>query len=338
MELVSKSSAGEPANGDCWSVDVSADGRWVVFASDATNLTAGGAGGIFIHDRQAEITERIGSGNRPVISADGHFIVFDAFVDNYWEVFLYDQQTHRTEQVSRPLDHGATDGDSVMAQISADGRWVAFWSWASNLVSGDDGVCDNTGHNASCGDVFLYNREGGQLQRVPVSEGYGEGMVFYHLSLSGDGRWLTFKDSIYDRLTGQVTPLCAGDLGCFEGDPSPGGVLSDDGQWVAFAVGADVFVQNRFEEEPELVSIASDGTPGNGRIVNRTDCAGDMCSILPTFDISADGRWIVFNSSASNLVPGDTQQCSAPDIPSHNCYDIFVRDRETGITEWVSKP
>ena len=123
----------------------------------------------------------------------------------------------------------------------------------------------------------------------------------------------------------QVTLLVSVDSGgaqgnSVSGDPS----ISTDGRYVAFDSLAsnlvlgdtngleDVFVRDRLTGTTERVSISTGGTEGNG------------FSAIPS--ISADGRYVAFESVASNLVPGDT----------NGTRDVFVRDRQTGTTQRVS--
>lgn len=357
MALVSRADDGRPGNGGSGGASISADGRWIAFSSAASNLVADDTNGVpdvFVYDRLLGTIERVsmsstgvqgdrGSG-RPSISGDGRYVVFSSPASDLvpgdaadtWDVFVHDRETGETERVSTARDGKAGDEDSYAPQISADGRWVAFWSWAGNLVADDTETCQWGSYTYSCGDVFLYDRSTGGMRRIAVNDpahfrhsGLGGGS-YSPPGLSGDGRWVAFAASIYDWQTGETHPLCN------TGGPKIcGGVLSADGQWVAFDNGADVFVYNRLTGKTELVSVASDGTRGNGKccvigVYEGTEFAGGV-------DLSADGRWVAFASTASNLVPGDTQECMDPIRGPYNCYDVFVHDRETGITEWISK-
>ena len=157
-ERVSITSDGTQADLGSHKTAVSADGRFVAFNSEATNLVAGDTNGswhIFVHDRQTGQTTRVsvasdgteGNGNsyRPSISADGRFVAFYSRAGNLVEgdtngavdVFVHDRQTVTTERVSVASDGVQGNYGSGPAFISADGRFVAFTSGASNLVPGD---------------------------------------------------------------------------------------------------------------------------------------------------------------------------------------------------------
>jgi hypothetical protein len=83
--------------------------------------------------------------------------------------------------------------------------------------------------------------------------------------------------------------------------------------------------------------VSSEGIRGNGELV---DFIGphEGESFEPGFGLSVDGYWVAFASTASNLTEGDSFMCSDYPFPPHNCYDIFVHDRQSGVTEWISKP
>jgi hypothetical protein len=114
-------------------------------------------------------------------------------------MFSYMNERRNNAKINVALD-GVAWRQPVGA-ISADGSRVAFWSWAGNLVAGDTENCQESPTNYSCGDVFLYDVESGQLQRIPAGEGYGSGMGYYDISLSEDGDLIQFGCSIFNRNT-----------------------------------------------------------------------------------------------------------------------------------------
>jgi hypothetical protein len=330
MTLVSAAIDGAPGNGNSDQADLSGDGRWVVFRSEASTLGLGesGRGNLYVRDMTNGAIERLAidrQGSGPSISADGRLVAFSAFSD-HWDVFLHERATGTTRQISLAYDGGVSDGDNQYARISADGRWVAFWSWAGNLSLDDTERCQESPTNYSCGDVYLYDTENDQIQRIPAGEDYGFGMGFYHISLSGDGELIQFSCSIFNRQTGQMV--------CSEGECC--GKISADGRWIAYG-GVDFYARELASGEEKLVSISSEGIRGNGELVDyAVSYQGE--SFEPGFSISTDGRWVAFVSTASNLAQGDSFTCSDYPFPPHNCYDIFVHDRESGVTEWISKP
>ncbi len=158
-ERVSVATGGAQATDTSFTGAISADGRFVAFFSDATNLVSGDTNStydVFVHDRQTGATERVsvatdgteadGVSETPAISADGRFVAFRSGATNLVsgdtnasaDIFVHDRQTGTTERVSVATNGDqATGGGSSNPAISADGRFVAFWSTANNLVSSD---------------------------------------------------------------------------------------------------------------------------------------------------------------------------------------------------------
>lgn len=313
-EIVSVNSSGLQSDGISIDPAMSADGRFVVFTSDATNLVPGDTNqcfynlldessrpgdcpDIFLHDRETGVTERISvsSGGAqandqsfvPAISADGRFVTFMSMASNFFpkdvpvsvDLFIHDRQTSKTERVLSP----AVLGDYT---ITPDARYIAYL-----------GI--NNGYYA----VFVYDRQTGtnELASVPLP---GKKLNGYSSSpaISADGRFVAFSSS--------ATTLVVGDT---------------NGR-------RDVFVRDRVTGTTERVSVGNTGVQANGD------------SFPPYFPgmvaISADGKLVTFSSSATNLVPGDTNTCAVQYAYSFltpgQCPDIFVRDREAGTTERVS--
>jgi Tol biopolymer transport system component len=293
---------------------------------------------VFVHDRLTGETVRVSvasdgtQGNdvswQPSISADGRFVAFASRASNLvsgdtngtWDVFVRDRLTGQTTRVSVASDGKEGNAFSFLPLISADGRFVAFTSEASNLVPGD------TNHHW---DVFVHDRLTGQTTMVSVaSDGTPGNGASGGTSISGDGRFVAFSSSasnlapgdtngvidvfVHDRLTGQTTRVSVASDGTQGNASNDGGVLSGDGRFVVFFSASsnlapgdtnaamDVFLHDRQTGQTTRVSVASDGAQGNA------DSSGAA--------ISADGRFVVFTSEASNLVPGDT----------NGTWDIFV--------------
>jgi cysteine-rich repeat protein len=352
--------------------ELSADGRFVAFQSEATNLIGPGADtndqpDVFVHDRSMGTTERVsvpsGGGEADSlsggahISADGRYVAFGSFATNLvgpggdtnglFDVYVHDRATGTTERISVAPGGGETDGASFAASISADGRYVAFLSHATNLF-GPGG--DTNGFL----DVFVRDRVARTTERVSVPTGGGEGNgnSGNFVSMSADGRYVVFDslatnllgpggdtngfDDIYvhDRMTGTTervsVPSGGGEA---DGDSSrvalDGRAISDDGRYVAFSSLAtnllgpggdtngvdDIFLHDRVTGLTERVSVASDGSEANARSLSAPS-------------ISADGRYVAFQSDATNLI--------APGLDTNGVSDIFVHDRVTGLTERVS--
>ncbi|MEM7118411.1 MAG: hypothetical protein AAF614_38665, partial [Chloroflexota bacterium] len=202
-ERVSVSSSGAEGNNESLSFSISANGRFVAFASIASNLVSGDTNGfrdIFVHDRQTKMTTRVSVNNSgtegnhrsssPSISTDGRFVAFASIASNLVsgdnnsraDIFIHDRQTEMTTRVS--VGNSGMEGNnfSQHPSISADGRFVAFASAASNLVSGD---------NNSQRDIFVRDREEDTTIRVSVGNSGMEGNHFsLHPSISADGRFV----------------------------------------------------------------------------------------------------------------------------------------------------
>ena len=215
-ERVSIDSSGRQGNGDSIWPHISADGRYVVFSSWATNLVPGGTNGLqgaFLHDRIAGTTIRIGlpaDGSEPndyslatYISADGRHVSIVSNATNLvpgdtngvQDVFIYDRISGTTELISRTLTSQA-NGESWGGSLSADGRYVTFCSWGSYLVPGDTN---------GLADAFVRDRSTGSVTRVSVDSNGGQlylpGSADASISswISPDGRYVAF-DSLADNL------------------------------------------------------------------------------------------------------------------------------------------
>lgn len=296
IQKVSVSSAGSEGNGWSGEASISGDGRYVAFNSAATNLVDGDTNGLY-------------------------------------DIFVRDLQTGTTERVN--LDaagNQATGAQSYQPALSWDGRYVAFHSAATNLVPDDADFIN---------DIVVRDRTTGtnELASVNTDEIKGDGDSGYP-SLSGDGRYVAFHSNasnlaqdagpqtdvfVRDRTAGTTELISVTPDGTAGGNnPSSIPSISQDGRYVAFAslasnlhpgdpdTTSDIFVRDRTSGTTELMSVNTGGLKGNGS------------SAYPV--ISADGRYVAFESSATNLVPEDTN--------NHN--DLFVRDRQENTTERVS--
>ncbi len=252
---VSVASDGTQANGTSGYTDIgiSSDGRHVSFDSYATNLVPNDTNGqrdTFVHDRD--------------LDNDGVF-------DEPWAI-----STVRVSVASNGIEG---NGESTDSEISGDGRYVTFWSRASNLVPGDTQSCPAS----NCYDVFIHDRDQDgngifdepgniwtELASVDSSEVQANNHSYFP-AISEDSRFVAFYSL--------ASNLVAGDTG-----------------WV------DIFVRDRVFGETRRASVSNSLGQANGS------------SFMP--DISGDGRRVVFDSVANNLVAGDT----------NNRYDIFVHD------------
>ena len=210
----------------------------------------------------------------PALSANGRYIAFQSYATNLvagdtngsWDIFVYDRQTGQTSLVS--VGSGGVQGNdgSYVPTISGDGRFVAFSSWASNLIAEDTN---------STADIFVHDWQTGQTSLISVgSDGAQGNRDSNNPFISADGRYVVFYSS-----ASNFVPM---DI---------------DGR-------TDVFLRDRQTDITTCVSVSSNGTLGNNT------------SSYPA--ISSDGRYVAFYSSASNLVSGDT----------NGQGDVFVHDRQ----------
>jgi Tol biopolymer transport system component len=344
---ISVDSSGTEGDSDSLIPRISGDGRYIVYQSYADNLVPGIGGGylnVFVYDqatattRCASVTASGAGGNwdslDATISADGRYVAFESRATNLvpndsnsqWDVFVYDMQTGSMRRASvDPAGNDANNG-SYEPSLSADGRYVAFYSYASNLVSGDT-------NNSP--DIFVRDMQTGTITRVSVtSAGMQVSMDDAEApKISADGRYIAFVSTatalvpgdtnnaldvfLHDMQTGQTTRVSVDSTGVQGNDYSFTPSISADGRFVAFYSLAtnlvpgdtngvtDVFVHDVLTGETSRVSIDSSGAQENGSCL--------LCSV------SGDGRLVAFASGASNLVPGDNS----------GFFDIFVHDRDS---------
>ena len=352
IERVSVSSAGVQANNFSFKPQVSADGRLVLFASTATNLAATddvNQTDYFIRDRQTGTTQRLTLNGQslpieagPVLSGNGRYLVFTSYlelagdVNGSPDVYVYDRQNSSIDRVSisssgQVANRGPLDG---VPTISADGRFVVFTSWATNLVPGDTNGWP---------DVFVRDRQNGVTERVSVNSAEQQSNNFAYGSavISADGRFVAFDSEATnlvandtngsadvfarDRQLGLTTRVSVGAGGAQAGAPSGVDAISNDGRFVSFVSTAsnlvpgdsngvmDYFIRDRQMGVTQRLDVSASGIQAN---------AGSNGG-----GISADGRLAIFLSGSDNLVAGDRNESA----------DVFVRDRQVPTTLLVSR-
>ena len=353
---VSVDSLGVEGNKTSNGASISEDGRYVAFGSGATNLVPGDINDyddVFVHDRQTGETTLVSVSSEgmqgdyhsgsPSLTPDGRYVAFSSGATNlvfpndsslYSDVFVHDRQTVETTRVSVSLTGGGGDSDSRAPSISSVGRYVAFESFASNLVPGDTPGNKN---------IFVRDHTMGQTTMVSVSsEGVqGNGLSRFP-SISAEGRYVAFQSTadnlmaddtdrdwdiyVHDRETGQTTLISVSSDGVKGNDWSMNPSISSDGRYIAFESLADnlitddtnlrkdIFVYDRDTEKTSLVSVDSSGTQN----IYASDSP----------QISADGRYVAFFTDGSNLLPGLH--------PFEYGDGIYVHDRYSRETRCVS--
>ncbi len=268
--------------GNDWSgfPSISADGRWVAFASNADNLIQDDnnlTADIFIYDRVLEEIERVSVSSegveanaistRPAISADGRLVAFESLADNLVfgdtnflsDIFVHDRLTGITERVSVDANGFEGNGWSEQASISADGHYVAFISSADNLLPNDTN---------NVRDAFLHNRLSGYTQRVSIrSNGEQLNGESNFASVTPSGRTVVFTSQI-DKLTDAINPssniyahnrLLPRTVQIPETQEVVEPVTSTGGQWIAYRLpddqqtDHDVYVYDQLNETTSTV-------------------------------------------------------------------------------------
>ena len=310
FERVNVSSAGTQANGGSPNYssnsEISKDGRYVVFESFATDLVANdtsidGIQHIYVRDRTTEQTERVSVASNgvhadqdsrsPSISADGRYVVFYSQANNLvsgygaivssadYEVYIYDRNTGIIDVVSKNINGTESNGSSSEASITPNGHYVVFSSDSSDLVTGDTDTSD---------DVFVRDLRTGitELASIPYTEPLSL-CSSYNPAISADGQHVAFKSKCNQM------------------------ALTDDAGYT------QLYVRDRTLNQTTLVSVNNTGVAGNYNL--------DLSRFKPS--LSGNGRYVAFNSYADNLIDGDT----------NDTQDIFIHDRHTGKTTTASR-
>jgi len=286
---------GTQAGGFSLAPSISADGRFVAFASTATNLVPGDTNGkmdVLVRDRVLATTERVsvdsagtqgdGDSADPSISADGRYVAFSSFASNLvagdtngnTDIFLRDRVAGTTVRLSVKPSGAQAFGASRKPSISADGRFVAFESSSHDIVAGDTN---------SQWDVFVRDVVAGTNERVSVDSSANEANDgSFNAAISADGRFVAWESDATNLVAADTNP------------------------------GFDIFVHDRQTGTTEVVSRYANGAQADAWCLNAA--------------ISGDGRFVTFYTQAP-LDPADT----------NGLYHVFVRDRQAGTTELVSR-
>jgi Tol biopolymer transport system component len=296
----SLSSSDEEGDMLSWKPEISDDGHYVVFLSQATNLVPGDTNDrpdVFVRDLQDGTTTRVSldsSGNESVlgsstvttaVSANGRYVTFGSGgsdlvpddTNNGIDAFLHDRVAGSTTRVS--VDSAGNEGNHWSAYsdapvVSDDGRYVVFTSRASNLVAGSVSPYD---------DVFMHDTQTGATTLISVSTGGAAGDGYSNEpDMSADGRYVVFDSS--------SKTFDVDDVNIY----------------------SEIFLRDTVNGTTTRINLSVSGTYANSS------------SVSPS--ISADGRYIVYQSAADNLVANDT----------NNMWDIFLFDRQTSVTTRVS--
>lgn len=312
--LVSRGAGGAIGNYNSFDPAISGNGRYVAFASAATNLVASdgnNATDVFVNDLQSQsislvsaIVTGMAGGNQdsysPVISADGRFVLFISKASNLTagsfsgtdNLFLRDPQMSVT--------YALTTTGQAYASMTPDGHFVAYTDTAGS----------------SAGRIYLWDSQLGK--RIATNS---TATAIRAISISPNGSYIAYFTgsgsttlSIWSRPTQQVLSIASGYISSHAGLR-----FSADGSCLTYAAGALSAKTNQVY----LFSI-----PGQTNLLVSHGAglvtAADDNSDSP--DISADGRYVAYRSAADNIVPGDTNG-----VP-----DVFLFDAATGTNTILS--
>lgn len=365
---------GSQADGDSYNPIISNNGRFVMFASDATNLVpydTNGTTDVFVFDLETEVMERVsvasngvqgnkrsGFDNLADISNDGRYVVFSSeasnlvaddnvecqqsylndkgelvtIISNCMDVFLKDRLTNVTRLISLSSLGAHGNGYSYLPSMSADGRYVAFASSADNLVEND--------HNEFI-DIFAHDLHTGETRRVSVATGGAEAnaLSFFN-TISANGRYVVFETfannlspddtdnqlSVYmhDLQTGETSHIAVGFPATIYDRYALMPNVSADGRYVSFLSDlrdghegdAQIYRRDRQAGTTEIVSLSAGGDQGNKAAYWSS--------------ISDNGQWVAFVSQADNLVNAGGTVCN-------DCENVYLKDMATGDITLISK-
>jgi len=341
---------------------ISDDGRFVAFYVSDDEVPGvvddNGISDCYLYDRQLDSFQRVseaydgsqltdplatGGCQKPIVSGDGNYVLFGTFSDSVvpgdanglMDAFLFDRQAGTNERVSIADDESEANATVQPAGLSYDGNVILLTSAADDLVSGDT-------NNET--DTFVRDRLSGTTERVSVLTGGGQSPGPGNSSgqyITPDGRYVGFHSFnknfdpddendrndvfVHDRQTVTTTWVNKAS----DGTPGDFGsnriAISDDGRYAAFTsqasnlipgidgVGVDTYRKDLQTGVVEYVSASLDGTP------NNAPASGVIL-------VSSDGNLISFDSSATNLVPGD----------NNGDADIFLKEMDSGEIERIN--
>lgn len=355
---ISLDASQDDPDGSSFGRSVSADGALIAYSSDATDLLAdpgidvNGARDVYVRDRAGGVNVLVSVGldglagtgvspaasasGEPAISADGRYVAFSSDAtnlvasdtNNQRDVFVRDLANETTTRISVSTGGQPSNRMSNVPAISVDGRYIAFASLGTTLVTGDTN---------NVADIFVRDTTLGTTRRVNVTTGGAQaiGGASNRPSISADGNRMVFeslatnlvpgdtkgRSVVYlrDRAALTTTRVSSSSTGKVPNGSSYLGAVSGDGTQVVFGslasnivtgdtnAMADVFAYDVALGVRSLVSAGPGGTPADGPSYGRA--------------LNYDGRYVAFSSDANNF---------ATDGPQSPNSDVFAVDRTTG--------
>ena len=304
---------------------ISADGRWITYASRASDLAAGvsdvnsatglnGGADVFLYDRETGTNTLVSrsatsasvsasdSSFTPALSADGRYVVFTSLANDIvigqldnnadTDLFVFDRMTGLNTLVSHGNGTPNTTGTgySFAPAISNKGRLIAYYSSALNLVPNQSNTGDSVQH------LFLYDRAANSNAMIDHQPG---------------------------------APATSGDLNAGSTEPRDPPVFSADGNWIVYASDSTNLVAGQLDANNDYDIFLYERATDTNLLVSHQPGSlntGSDISYQPT--VSADGRLVSYRSQATNLVAGqdDTQ----------TFQDVFLFDRLANTNTLVS--
>jgi Tol biopolymer transport system component len=342
-ELVSRTPEGNEGDSFSRYASLSANGRWVAFESDATDLAAGGGSGVdvFVADRQTgEVSlvsagfdgsppDDVSSAYGSVLSGNGRYLVFQSLATNlvegvetntYRQIYMKDLRTGTVTLVSRDRDDplvGAS-GTCVDPSISPNGRFVVYSCNSANLVPGDS---NGQSH------VYVYDARRGTTARVSeTAEGVLGSSGSFDPVISNNGRWVAF----YTYAANLTFPHTMGASDAVLADRKTGAIVNMSASAglmnsYSTAISASGKVVVFYSEKSSLVGGDGNGTgdvfrfhPATGdrtRLsVNAAGVEGDGYSYMYAPSLASNGRFLAIASDADNLADGPVDPDGDTDI------------------------
>ncbi len=351
---ISQTPSGDPANGASDNSSVTADGRYVAFQSNATNIlpdVTAGVNQIYLRDTQTNETTLIsrgtdgqpgnGSSAAPTITPDGRYIVFQSGASNlvvtdtngYIDIFVHDVQTQSTVRVN-VTDDGkqALSGHSRRATISPDGRFVGFDSHATNFADNVNSFFQVYLHDRDANETGVFDQPGGISTSLVSQDALGNSANnnATWASITDDGQLVAFVSSatnlvdgvtngvldvfVVDRETGNITRESVGPQGQQGSEISFGARISGNGDYVSFHSGSPQFLGGGFPLGYSHI-FRRDRHTGELEVIS-VDSDGELATNTSEHAVmTPNGQTFAFSSTAQDLVPNH----------SNPWADVYVR-------------
>ena len=320
---------------DNWDQATSADGSIVTFSSTANLLPTDTNNNIDIYvlNRSTNQLELItanpillGNSYEPDISDDGRYVAFRSFANfdvrdtnNSADIYVYDRVTNTIELATPSVANGSSNNYSYEPKLTADGRKVTFFSWASNLVS--------TPSNGNA-QFYIRNLNTGVTTRVNSNS---DAMNTWGGEPSADGSRIVFQSLsttlvandtnsvsdifVLDVSTGQTTRASTASDGTQANGDNDKRAISGNGRWVAFDSKATNLTDDIYNGSYNV--FLKDLVTGDTRLISRNYLGNPGSGQRP--EISYDGRWISFESTSQSMFPDSANSYS----------NIYLYDRLT---------